>query len=484
MQRPAAPVSMPPAVLTPAAEPRPSPAATSRRGWGFVARVVPFAVPLLYLAVVLWLQPSDHLGAPEWAEWAHQGVYDDHDVSAMALRALNDRLGRLPGFVERPELVPEAEYVEALDDNEPLKPRYYLEYPHAALAVFRLGYVFQPEPAAVPHGLLDGAYINIVRHLPRDEGEQVLWRQFRRATQIYASLMTACLLALVVVLRAGYGPERPGGAWLAATGALLLLPGALYFTLNRFDVLPALLTALALACLGRRWLVGSAFFLAAATLVKVYAVLLVPLVLRYLWPRRREARSWAAAYAATAVLFLAPPLLHGWESLWAPYHTQLSRDPELGSAYGIFLPVDLAYNDLPGKIFRNGVLLMAVALLAWRPVPDLASLLRRGALVLLVFVTVPVFWSPQWILWLAPLLLPLAVRQRGLVWLIVALDLVNYLTFMGLVFYSWQPPVFRQMTAFVRCLIVFGLAAMLLRAEWRGRFGVSGVRPTPAGVQP
>ena len=98
-------------------------------------------------------------------------------------------------------------------------------------------------------------------------------------------LMMACGLGLVVVLRCGY---EPGGG-LSSSGLLLLLPAALYFTLNRFDMLPALLTALSLACLGRRWTAASALFLAAATIVKVYPVLLAPLVLRHLLAERRGA---------------------------------------------------------------------------------------------------------------------------------------------------------------------------------------------------
>lgn len=478
--RRAAASPMPLSVIEPDAAPVAPP--SSPAGW-FLLRWAPLCVPLIYLAAVLWQQPPDHLGEPDHVPWLHPGLFDDYDVTALALRALNDRLGRLPGYVERPERVSEEEYARELLQEGTLAPRYYLEYPPPALALFRLGYVLQPPPPPVAPALLDGNYMNIVGHRPRGPAEQELYRQFRAATRVHVCLMTACLIGLILVLRTGYGPERPeGGALLAATGALLLLPGALYFTLNRFDIVPALLTALSLACLGRRWLVGSAFFLAVATMVKVYPVLLAPLVVRYLWPQRQQARSWVVAYGATVVLFMAPLLLlHDWQTLWAPYHTQLNRDPDAGqllTAYGVLLPVGLIYNELPGKVFRAGVLLLTLTLLLRRPMPDLSSLLRRGALMLLVFVAVPVFWSPQWILWLAPLLLPLAARSPRLIGWIIALDLVNYLTFMSISYHPYQPPQLRQAAALVRCLILLGLGIVLLGAEWRGRSHV------PAVAQP
>jgi hypothetical protein len=63
------------------------------------------------------------------------------------------------------------------------------------------------------------------------------------------------------------------------------------------------------------------------------------------------------------------------------------------------------------------------------PIRDLASLLRRGALVLLVFTSLAVFYSPQWIIWFAPLLLPLVGRDRRIGWGVASLDLLTYLTF-------------------------------------------------------
>jgi uncharacterized membrane protein len=217
----------------------------------------------------------------------------------------------------------------------------------------------------------------------------------------------------------------------------------------RFDVIPTLFTALSLVCLGRRrWLIAGAL-LGLATLVKVYPILLAPLILRYLcvsgasdgrgW---RAALLWVAGGVGVAACCLLPQLWSsGWESVWSPYQFQLHREPFMWTPYGYYLPSSLAANTSVARGFRLGTLVVAVLGLAAWPVRDLASVLRRGAVILIVFISLSVVFSPQWILWLAPLLLPLASRSWPLTILVVALDLTTYLMWpYGLVLPAgWQP---------------------------------------------
>jgi hypothetical protein len=388
-------------------------------------RQLPFLLPFLAFALVVWLQPPDHMAPyPDRASWVRRMAYDDWDLSSMALRGVNASLGRKAGLADEPSLS-SAEFAAALrDPDRRLNDRYHLEYPLTATWLFRLPFLIHP--VRPPAALCDGSYGNVLFHRPADEAERALWHDLRRAAQTYAAVMAVCLVLLMAVVRAGY---EPGGG-LSGSAWLLVLPGALYFTLNRFDMLPALLTALGLACLGRRWLLTSAAFLAAATLVKVYPLLLAPLVLRYLWPDRRAAVAWAATYGVTAAALLLPSLLASdWQAVLGPYVVQLSREPMGPTIYAEALPKSLAANDALGHGFRFGSLaLVMLALCLTRP-PDLASVLRRGTVAITAFMTVSVFYSPQWVLWLSPLLVPLAGRSRPLLVLVVALDLVTYLSF-------------------------------------------------------
>lgn len=396
-------------------------------------RWLPFLLPPLALALVVRLQPEDHMGPrPDRAPWVGRLVYDDWDWSAVVLRGLNASLGRKAGLLEERN-AEDPEFCAALDDpDRTLAERYYLEYPQAATWFFRLPYLVHPVHA--PPAVYDGHYGNIIFHQPRDETERDLWRTFRRIGQEYAAFMVVCLLLLMVVVRLGY---EPGGG-LSGPAWLLVLPGALYFTLNRFDVLPALLTALSLACLGRRRLVASAALLALATMVKVYPVLLAPLIFRYLWPDRRAALAWATAYGAVAgAILLAPLLTADWQAVLGPYRAQLSRDPMGPTLYGYVVPESFAANDVIGRGFRFGTLaLVMLALCLTRP-PDLASVLGRGAVAVIVFANLSVFYSPQWVLWFAPLLVPLAGRRWSVLLLVAALDVVTYLTFPVVMDYSY-----------------------------------------------
>jgi hypothetical protein len=78
-----------------------------------------------------------------------------------------------------------------------------------------------------------------------------------------------------------------------------------------------------------------------------------------------------------------------------------------------------------------------------------------------VFVSLPAFFSPQWLLWLAPLVIPLAAGDRRLAWTFAALDVLSYLIFP--IAYDWGPtlPEFvRPVLALARFGTLFALAAL------------------------
>jgi hypothetical protein len=422
------------------------------------------------------------MGPPDAAPWLHTSLYDDYDATALALRGLNAARGRMAGATDPPTPRNPDDFNRTLDDpRQKLKPRYHLEYPPSTLLLFRLGWLGQSDLNSFPPAILDGDYNAIVQHTPRDEQERRWWNQFRRAMQINMLLMVVCGLALTAVLRVGYEPN--GG--LSSAGLLLLLPAALYFTLNRFDIVPALLTALSFACLGRRWTVASAVFLAAAMIIKIYPVLLVPLVLRYLVPEWRRAGLWILCYIGTALAFLLPPLLlEGWPAVWESFHFQLAREPMPFTAYGPLLPLSLAANDAVGRAFRLGTLALAIVALCWTRPADLASLLRRGAVVLIVFIGLSVTFSPQWVLWLAPLCLPPAKRNWPLTGLIIALDLATYFTFPV---YSpiWGPfdAGGGDRAVYVRFAVLAVLAMVLLWQDRRRTYRRVIVSPQASGEQ-
>lgn len=400
-------------------------------------------LPVGMCAGWLAVRQPDRQAPRKWPLSLESLCYDEYDLTAMALRGLNAELGRQPGADSPPRMVPYETFSKVIEAPRPLRERYFLEYPHAALLLFRAGYWIQPgwRDAPIPPGLPDAAYHNIAAHDPETDAQFVVWKIFVRASAFYTGVMVAAWLALLVVIERLYPTEWRGGSFL------LVLPAAVFFTLNRYDILPALCTALSIAALARHRVGWAAVALGVGTLLKVYPVLFVPLILRYLWPLRGQAIRFAVSYLLTASFALAP-LLFGADltAVVAPFKYQFSRPPEHGlTIYGCLLPMELAHGSL-GSIFRLSALAAAGLLAVATPIRDLESLLRRAAFVLAVVVSLAVFYSPQWLLWFIPWIAPLVRQDRLLRWSAIGLDLVNYATFP---IWFWVLPVVGKSMGFV-----------------------------------
>jgi hypothetical protein len=390
-------------------------------------------LPLVYCAAALLAAPRDRLGAPPALNRTFASgfstsrvLYDDYDVTAMALRGLNTAVRRVPSSRDTTKCLGER-FTAAAGEPRTLGRVFFAEYPHAALWLFRLAL---PSKATirgwgVTSAVLDACYPDLVTYAPTQPNDRYLWRRLRLATDVYRTGGTVCLLALIVVLRRGFPDRRIQAV------ALLTLPAALYFAVNRFDVVPALLTAVSLIFLARDRLGASGIALGLATAVKVYPILLAPFVLRYLWRAPRRMAHWAAGFICTlaAIVGLAW-VLYGTEGLMAPYAYQLQRPAELDWIYyGHILPYSWAMDPFRSTVFRIGTLSLTLVVLLLPPLREMDQLLRRGAIVLITFTSLQVFWSPQWLLWLHPLLLPLVSGQPIVGWLMAALDLTMFASF-------------------------------------------------------
>jgi hypothetical protein len=435
-----------------------------------------YAIPVIWLGIALAvIEPGAIKNRLRVAFEFSLLFYDPADVAAFVLRGANASMGREPGRADEPKW-DEPKDIEARLDGprQPLAEKYYLEYPTATLVLFRLGF---PTPCEMPAAVADAHQYGVAHFIPRNDSERQLWMRFHAAVVIHLTLMTAALVGLIVVLRRGYEPDQPSGpVWLA------VLPAAVFFSLNRFDILPALATALGFAALGRGRLARSGIWFGLGTLLKVYPVLFVPIVLRHLGPARGA--KWLAGFALT-ILFgvgLSTAFL-GWEPTVRPILVQIGRPYEKTSwtLYGRVLPEDLAGEPLADSKPRaptrssfisahSGTIRLAIlgavglALVINRPA-NLTGVLRRGVILLTVFVALAVFWSPQWVVWYLPLVVPLAARHRWLLWTAVMLDLLNYLQFPVLFWVLWGN--FPELAMRVTAEVLTGMRA----ASWAALIG-------------
>jgi hypothetical protein len=474
-------------------------------------RYWPFVVPPLFFVVLVLLQPADRFVLPFGPDvpgyplkgYPVQWVTDDGDVLAFAMRAENAARGRKAGqtgpahihlqtrwSVKEPtpgktetKVVPVApvpEYDQAKFEAKLQQPgtftdRYFLEYPPAALYLFRLGLIGsgRTDELNIHPALLDESHVNVAWHTPATPDEQTLYRAFRHATRVYWFIHLSALAGLMWLVWKGVGAngEARGPAWL------FLLPGFLYFTPCRFDILPAALVLCSIAAADRKRAGLSGLCLGAAVALKMYPLALAPLVLRYAARSWGQAIVWCLAAAVPVALTYGPMYLtDGIEGILVPFKFQASRNPEVEWCfYGRFLPLLLTLNIPVMSALRALPVLLAVLAMVVRRPPDVYSLLRRCAIAVILFLSFQVFYSPQWWQWLAVLLVPLVSRHRWLIGVIVALDVLTYLHFPILFAPMGTPDLpanvghpIRDGHVFLRAALWLVLLVAFVRAEWRG----------------
>ena len=394
-------------------------------------------IPFAWMIGIFALMRPDAIVAktsvPYQVKWL---IYDESDLTALSLRGANIWMGRLPGRLDEPVQpdwdLPSTVLPQQLDAPQPeYAERFYLEYPTPTLVLFWLGHALQAgNTVEIPPIVADGQQFSIGFFTPRNDSERAIWTRLGNAVRFYVAMMTFGLVAMIVILIRGYGPElcEPGPVWLA------VLPGAVFFSLNRFDVLPALATACCFACLGRGWRTGAGAWLAMGVMLKVYPVLFVPVLLRYLGPR--NAIPFLLGFVGLGALGGGLSLLAtDWQGTVGPVQVQLSRPLEETSwtLYGRVLPMSLGKSST-GRLAILAAFVLGVAIT--RPT-NLASVLRRCGVILVVFVNLAVFWSPQWIVWFLPIVIPLARNRRRFIVAMLALDALNYFCFPILFWILW-----------------------------------------------
>ena len=256
----------------------------------------------------------------------------------------------------------------------------------------------------------------------------------------FAVLMFACgvgcLLASVLVLDAvGAGPARA----LLALGLVAVAPlalGTLYDT--RFDLWPVALTLGALAALLRRRPGLAGLLLGVAVAAKLWPLVLAPIGLAYLWRRlgRHAAFVAALSFVLAAALCIVPFAVLAPHGVWHSLTSQLRRPLQvesLGSSLlmaahhlgGLSLTTVTTHGSqnlagsLPDAAAAASTALQIVLLLgiwiafASRPEPSGESVLLACAATIAVLVAFGKVFSPQFLIWLVPLV-PLVRGRRGL----------------------------------------------------------------------
>jgi hypothetical protein len=316
----------------------------------------------------------------------HRGIFDNHPIVDTPI-------------YER--------YGSAMDDGMVPHRDFALEYPPGALPVFLV-------PAL---GDVDSETFRV---------------RFEALMVFLGEAMIVCMaIALVAV---GASRRRLLGALgFAAVAPVALGP----VVLSRFDLWPAALTAAALASLVAGRLRLGHVALGAAVAAKLYPAVLVPVTVAYVWRRAgtREALLCGGIMLAVVAPAFAPFVALAPDGVWHSLWNQASRPLQIESlgaggllvahhVFGTGITMESSHGSqnlvgtAPDVLATVQTLLQAAALLAtWalfaRGPASRARLLCASAAALAAFVALGKVLSPQFLIWLIPVV-PLVRGRRGL----------------------------------------------------------------------
>jgi len=335
---------------------------------------------------------------------------------------------------------------------------FYVEYPPGALLAFVTPAIFTNTHA------------------------QYLW--------LFKLVMTLCGLAVMALMaRCLVALGADARRFAIALGAFAISPLALgHVFLNRFDLWPTLLTVAALTALlvGREVLSGG--LLALDFAAKVFAAALVPVAAIRVWRAggRRRLERTALSFAVVSLIVFLPFLGVAFGGLGNSYYTQAKRSLQIETVgSSLLLAGDrLGFHhapvttNSPGSIDLGGGTAHAVGaattLLQVALVLLVAALYRRGpesderlvtafASCVAAFAVFGKVLSPQFLIWLAPLI-PLVggkTGRRATAALMLALVLTNLELrgYVGLSIETWA-----VWTLLVRNAVLVLIVSMLV---WR-----------------
>jgi hypothetical protein len=300
-------------------------------------------------------------------------------------------------------------YGDAIANGQVPYRDFELEYPPAALPLFVV-----PSLLRSPDGDLSG------------------YRRGFEAEMLVCGALVL-LFMLSILLRLDAGGLRIGAALGFAAVAPLLLGSV---ELSRFDLWPAALTTGALAAFvaGRQRLGAGALGLAVAA--KLFPAVLAPVAAVWIWRRsgRRELLVCAGLFAAVLAVCFVPFLALSPHGVWHSVTTQTSRPLQtetLGAGVllvahavgglGITMQSSHGSQNLAGRgpdaLATVQTVLQAAALIAtwiWfgRGPATRERLVRASAAAVCGFIAFGKVLSPQFLIWLVPLV-PLVRGRRG-----------------------------------------------------------------------
>ncbi len=195
-----------------------------------------------------------------------------------------------------------------------------------------------------------------------------------------------------------------------------LTPPFLYFGLYRYDIYPVFCCFLGLRFIAEEKYGKGGFWLGLCIALKGYALFILPVLAYYVWKRRSLSTAWRVVAIAMAPLALTNGfvwLSMGYEALIMPYQFHMEREFNGESTVDavVYLMHWAGVSEQKAALLQEKLLVHkwiigattafgALAGLLLRP-RTFEEFLRAAFFVVIGFVSVTSFYSPQFVLWFA-----------------------------------------------------------------------------------
>jgi hypothetical protein len=308
----------------------------------------------------------------------------------------------------------------------------------------------------------------------------------------FAFLMSLVMATMYILLM------RFAGRWTAIIFLIFLVVGCWGTALGRFDLLPAILTLVALLCAERAHWNWAFALLALATLAKIYPILLIPAFL--IAQQTHVPGKWftwrrfipPAIFLAVCTGVTALSLFLSVAGTLAPLSYFGSRPIEVESlsasvlwlshvlvgyplTYGFSFGSRNMFSPLSEKVALGGTTLLAAGWLytSWLQWRGKITLAQSSLLILLIIICTGKVFSAQYLIWVAPLM---AYVSRGNKKWLIGWSSISLLTTLIYPFLYERPnfpfgaylPDF-YLTVFVRNALLLGFLCALLCSVSRHR---------------
>jgi len=296
-------------------------------------------------------------------------------------------------------------------------------------------YADQIAQGLTPYRDFDIEYPPLAVPLFRIPGAGIPIELFMRRFSILMGAITIATGALVALAACSLWP-RGRHAYLAGTLYAIAVAFTGAIVVNRYDAAVALVVAAFLLCLVRRWYIPAAVVLGLGFALKITPAALLPLVLllagsprRWLWP--------IVGFAAAAVAGFMPYLVIAPQGIWHVFRYHLERPLQIESVLGTPMLLGNALGrwwvevghshgshqliatgagvaaDLSGVLTFGALVIVYVVLLVHRArlraTPEQLPLAVLA--LLLALMTFGKVLSPQYFIWILPVLALVAVRE-------------------------------------------------------------------------